>query len=52
MVKAMNAGCLFLMALLLCFSGSATAQENWYGPLERDWSIRLMGGAFKFDVDI
>lgn len=42
---------LLVPALLLCLTGFATAQENWYGPLERDWSIRLMGGAFKPDID-
>jgi hypothetical protein len=40
----------FIVAILSIGSAS-TAQENWYGPLDRDWSIRLMGGAFKPEID-
>lgn len=49
-----NLKCYLQLALLVmsvCFAGSASAEDNWYGPLERDWSIRLMGGAFKPEID-
>ena len=38
--------------LVLCFGlSSAGAEGTWFDPLERDWTIRLTGGAFKPDID-
>ena len=42
-------------ALLLLFISlpisTINAEESWYGPLDRDWSLRLIGGAFKPAID-